>query len=186
MSVQLNSETHLPLVQAERGHWHSVKQLFSSDTAHRARVASVDQLVKVWLDQNLDFLLHGWLARIPVDLMAVLIMLFDHCHEDRVPDFNTIFFVELLIVMVDRGRDILWQDERKVDGVDPWLQVFVTLELITNPVIINELVDVESFSLLVVGVLRILVESFLVSFHFETDAAHFHLFFDCEIYLSSH
>jgi hypothetical protein len=24
MSVQLNSETHLPLVQAERGHWHSV------------------------------------------------------------------------------------------------------------------------------------------------------------------
>jgi hypothetical protein len=113
-------------------------------------------------------------------------MLFDHSHEDRVPYFNTIFLIKLLVVMVYGCRNILGQDEREINGVDSRLKQFITFELIANTVVIKNLVTEVSFGFIVKWVLWILVESFLVSFHLETDAAHFYLFFYSEIDLTCH
>lgn len=69
---------------------------------------AIDKQVKIWLDQKLNFLLHDWLTRVSVKIKSILRVLLNHGYVDRVPDFDTAFLIELLILMINSGWDILW------------------------------------------------------------------------------
>ena len=69
---------------------------------------AIDKQVKIWLDQKLNFLLHDLLTRVSVKFKSILRVLLNHGYVDRVPDFDTAFLIELLILMINSGWDILW------------------------------------------------------------------------------
>ena len=69
---------------------------------------AIDKQVKIWLDQKLNFLLHDWLTRVNVKIKSILRVLLNHGYVDRIPDFDTAFLIELLILMINSGWDILW------------------------------------------------------------------------------
>lgn len=100
---------------------------------------------------------------------------------DRIPDLYPILFVELPVVVVDGGRDVLRQDKTEVDGINSWFQWLVSLKIVARPIVIDYLVDEEPLGFFIIWVLGVLVKGFLVTVHFESNTAHLDLLFDREI-----
>ena len=145
-----------------------------------ARVFSpIDQQIEIWLDQELKFLLHNWETL--VNFEPILVVFLHECDVNGIPDLYPILFVELPVVVVNGGWNVLWQDETEVNRVRSWLKELVSLEIVTGSIVIDYLFDEESLCFFVIWVLGVLVKGFLVTFHFKSNAAHLDLLFDCEV-----